>query len=123
VIGAAVLKGMVVVTLAGAAWTSCASPQSAGGPNAECFRIEDCQEGLVCVQKKCSRNLKQIEGEAPMGMAGQGGAAPGDGASDAPSNGDGTPSGGAPSKEAAAPATGGAAPSNGGSSPADASPG
>jgi len=86
--------------------------------------MEDCREGLVCIDKKCSSDLQKITGEPPM-MAGQGagGAAPGDGATDAPSNpGEtGAPQGGAPN--GGAPQKDGSPPSNGGTPQLDAASG
>ena len=133
VIGAALARGVAVAACLSACWTSCASPQSAGGKNADCFRIEDCQEGLACIpvdpknpeQKKCSTNLKAVEGTAPKGggQGGAGGAMARDGAPDAA--GDGAPAGGKPGGDAASgnggsQATGGAP---AGGSPSDAGTG
>src|SRR5689334_3782622 len=123
VIGAAVPRGIAGVALAAALWTSCASPQAAGGPNADCFRVEDCKEGLVCIQKKCSKDLSKIMGESPMaigGMGGAGGAVARDGAPDGTpaSPGDGAPAGGAPAKGGAT-GNGGSATSSGGTVPKD----
>jgi hypothetical protein len=124
VTGAAVPKGVVAAAVTAVLWTSCATAQKAGGANADCYRIEDCQEGLVCIEKKCSRNLAKIMGESPpMAGGGQGGApAQRDGSPDAPGNTrDGAPSGGAPPANGGAPpANGGAPPANGGSAPRDA---
>ena len=110
------------MALAAVGWTSCASPQSAGGANAACYRIEDCQEGFVCIKQKCSKNLASIQGMAPAAVGGRGGAggARGDAASDAPVSGDGGPSGGNPGNDGA-PSTGGTTASGG--TPGDAGPG
>ena len=55
-------------------FVACASPQGAGGSGAECYRIEDCREGLVCVKNACTDKLTGIVGMAPMGTAAAGGA-------------------------------------------------
>lgn len=76
---------------------ACASPQGEGGKGGECYRVEDCQEGLVCVKNVCTSDLKGIVGMAPVGSAGGAGGA-------------------AAAKEAGAPAEGG--PARGGASAA-----
>jgi len=109
------------MALVAVGWTSCASPQSAGGANAACYRIEDCQEGFVCIKQKCSKNLASIQGMAPAAMGGRGGAGGAkDAASDAPASADGGPSGGSPRNDGAPP-TGGTTASGG--TTTDAGPG
>ncbi len=118
VIGAALPRGIAAAALAAVAWTSCASPQTAGGANAACYRIEDCQEGFACIKGKCSKNLSSIQGTSPMAVGGQGGAGGAKGRDAAPDSpaapAEGGPGGGMPAA--------GGAPANGGG-PGDAGPG
>ncbi|HEX7672463.1 MAG TPA: hypothetical protein VF395_22875 [Polyangiaceae bacterium] len=67
-----VVRGLMRAALgAGAVLAvACASPQSQGGKGSECYRVEDCQEGLVCVKNVCTSDLKSIAGKAPVGSAG-----------------------------------------------------
>lgn len=85
----------------GLAAPGCAEPRALGGPGAECFRIEDCNEGLVCIDNSCSRDLEAIE--STIDGPSTGGPAAGMDASAA----DGAPS--APGAESGAPASAGGA--------------
>ena len=40
---------------------SCSSRENPGDRGAQCFRIEDCKEGLVCVKQQCTDNLDGIQ--------------------------------------------------------------
>src|SRR5262245_5094920 len=111
--------GSAVVVFA--VFASCGGPQDQAGVNGDCFRADDCAEGLVCVEGKCTNDLSGIVSQldAPSGtgaVAGAAGAAgmaaggaagtPAGGAAGTPAGGAaGTPAGGA----AGTPAGGGAA--------------
>ena len=59
----------------------CGGPAKAGGKGADCFRVSDCQGGLVCIDHKCTDDLSSIDihQDAAVGGGGQGGAGMDDG--------------------------------------------
>ena len=73
-----------------AAWllaSSCGGPAKEGGAGADCFRVSDCQAGLVCIDHKCTSDLTSIVMHEDAGVntaataVGAGGAAAGAGGS------------------------------------------
>src|SRR5262245_34830368 len=85
--------------LAFAVFASCGGPQEQAGPGSDCFRADDCQGGLVCVDGKCTNDLSKIIStvDAPGAAGGASGAAgAAAGAAGAAAGGAaGTPAGGA----------------------------
>jgi hypothetical protein len=75
-------------SLALAIW-SCSGPAEPVGEGQRCFRAEDCDLGLVCIERVCSSDLTPIVPEGAGMMAGAAGAgaemppAAGPGAADA----------------------------------------
>jgi hypothetical protein len=101
--------GPVVVLLC----AGCASPQGAGANGAQCYRIEDCQDGFVCVKSACTNQVKDIVGSPPMGAADAGagvavGGAPSDAAAGGKSGAGGTAASGGASGSGGKPSSGGA---------------
>jgi hypothetical protein len=45
----------------------CSGPAEPVGPNHACFRALDCEDGLVCVQGRCTSDIRAIvpEGAGP----------------------------------------------------------
>jgi hypothetical protein len=97
----------------------CGTPQEQGARGAACYRIEDCQEGLVCAANQCTNRLDSIVGEQPMYGAMEAGAPvpPGDAAVP-----DGAPAeaGGAPGSDSGPPPAAGGAPDGAGGAPSEA---
>jgi len=109
--------------------TSCGGPLEGAGLGEDCYRADDCQDGLICSPDgKCTNDLTGIistidgpAGDAPpaeAGPDGAGGTAP-TGGGGAPTGGGGAPTGGggAPTGGGGAPTGGGGAPTGGGGAP------
>jgi hypothetical protein len=64
-------KAMTLAVVA-AAVLGCAGSKAPSGPNVACFRANDCQDGLVCVEGRCTDDLTPIVPEGA-GVAGAGG--------------------------------------------------
>lgn len=52
----------------------CGGPSEQGGQGAECFRAEECAQGLVCIEQRCTSDLTSVnirpEGGIPPADAG-----------------------------------------------------
>lgn len=59
-------------------FAACGGPAGLGSRGEQCFRTNDCREGLVCVEHRCTNDLSDIEGSygGPPMDPGAGGAAP-----------------------------------------------
>jgi hypothetical protein len=75
------LAAIATRLILGGASGGCGGPAKAGGKGADCFRVSDCQGGLVCIEHKCSDDLSSIDihQDAAVGRGGSGGAAIDDG--------------------------------------------
>jgi hypothetical protein len=131
--------GMTAALLAAPLWhmAACGGPAKEGGPGAACFRADECQAGLVCVDRVCSNDLTTIDihPEGGAGAVGAGGSVVDDGGAGGAQGGAGGAQGGAGGASGGAggaagsggAATGGAGPGgsapggSGGSGPDDAS--
>jgi hypothetical protein len=114
---AGVTAALLVVPIAHMA--ACGGPAKEGGVGAACFRANECQAGLVCVDRVCTNDLTSINIH-PEGGAGAGGAGGGvvdDGGAGSAQGGAGGASGGAGGSAG----SGGAGP--GGSAPGGSGPG
>ena len=49
---------------------SCSSRENPAARGAQCYRLADCQEGLVCVKQVCTDKLEGIPGMYPPGTTG-----------------------------------------------------
>jgi hypothetical protein len=38
----------------------CGGPSKEGGQGAECFRAQECAQGLVCIEQKCTSDLTTV---------------------------------------------------------------
>ena len=38
----------------------CGGPSEEGGQGADCFRAEECAQGLVCIEQKCTSDLTTV---------------------------------------------------------------
>jgi hypothetical protein len=56
----------------------CGGPSEEGGQGAECFRAEECAQGLVCVEQRCTSDLTSVN------IRPEGGMRPADAATGAP---------------------------------------
>jgi hypothetical protein len=65
---------LLVAMTAGAG--ACGGPAKEGGAGAACFRVTECQAGLVCVDHVCTNDLTSIDihDEGGTGAGGAGGA-------------------------------------------------
>jgi len=64
------LVALVGLAAPGLPW-ACGTKEQPAGRGADCYRIEDCREGLVCVKNVCTNDLGDIAGmPPPMGAAG-----------------------------------------------------
>src|SRR5258705_13721778 len=68
---AGVTAALLVAPLAHMA--ACGGPAKEGGVGAACFRANECQAGLVCIDRVCTNDLTSINIH-PEGGAGAGGA-------------------------------------------------
>ena len=67
----AVLAAAAAVAMLGA--LHCGGPSKEGGQGAECFRAEECAQGLVCIEQKCTSDLTSVNIRSEAGIR------PGDG--------------------------------------------
>jgi hypothetical protein len=95
--------------------TSCGGPAGSAGENGTCFHADDCQAGLVCIERKCTSDLSSIDIAPPDagtragggpdsagGTGGAGGSLPSDDAGGGTSGGPGAGGGGETTLDAAA---------------------
>ncbi|MBE7480886.1 MAG: hypothetical protein HS104_13010 [Polyangiaceae bacterium] len=115
----------------GAFWlpASCGGPQEQAGLGGECYRADDCQTGLVCINGVCSNDLTGIvstvdgpAGDAPPAEAGPDGSGGAAGAGGAPTGGGGAPTGGGGAPSGGGTTGGGGSPSGGGTTGGGGSP-
>jgi hypothetical protein len=72
-------RRVIAAAVCAGVFGACSSSEPAG-PNRACFRALDCQEGLVCVEGRCTSDI------APIVPEGAGTAPPPENASDAGAN-------------------------------------
>ena len=46
----------------------CGGPSKEGGQGAECFRVEECAAGLVCIEQRCTSDLTSVNIRPEGGM-------------------------------------------------------
>jgi hypothetical protein len=63
-------KGAALAAAAGAmvGVMHCGGPSEQGGQGAECFRADECAQGLVCIEQTCTSDLTSVNIRSEGGM-------------------------------------------------------